>query len=203
MTGRTKPPHRERAAAAIRDFLDALGIPPGPDLEGTPERVAAAWIDELTSGYERDPLVLLREGSIDLGDGPHAVVSIAAIAISTICPHHLLPSHGFAEIAYLPTRRAAGLGAIADAAGALARRPALQEALTADIARAVLEGLSARGAACRIELVHTCFVARGERQANAVVRTLSLAGSFEGADRALALASLSSHAGPRLEGTAR
>lgn len=190
MSGRTKPPQRDRAAAAIREFLDALGIDPSGELEGTPERVAAAWIDELTSGYERDPIALLREGSLDLGAGPHAVVSIASIAVSTICPHHLLPSHGFAEIAYLPARRAAGLGAIADAAAALARRPALQEALTADIARAVLDGLDARGAACRLELVHTCFVARGERQASSVVRSLSLVGSFEGADRALALAAL-------------
>lgn len=190
MKRRLRAPDRDRAAAAIRDFLDAIGLAPTGELDGTPERVAAAWIDELTSGYERDPIALLREGSLDLGEGPHGVVSIGAIAVSTICPHHLLPSHGFAEIAYLPARRAAGLGAVADAAQVLARRPALQEALTADIARAVMEGLDARGALCRLELVHTCFVARGERQASSVVRSLALVGSFDGPDRSLALATL-------------
>lgn len=135
-------------------------------------------------------MAVLREGSLDLGEGPHAVVSVAEIAISTICPHHLLPSHGFAEIAYLPARRAAGLGAIAEAASTLARRPALQETLTADIANAVMEGLSALGAACRLDLSHTCFIARGERQPRSTVRTLSLAGSFLGPDRELALVAM-------------
>jgi GTP cyclohydrolase I len=190
VTARSKPPDRDRAARAIREFLDAIGIEPRGELEGTPERVAAAWIDELTSGLDRDPLRLLREGSLDLGEGPHAVVSIGSIAISTICPHHLLPSHGFADIAYLPARRAAGLGAVAEAAHALARRPALQESLTRDIAYAVVDGLAARGALCRLELVHTCFVARGEQQASSTVRTLALAGSFAGPDRDVALACL-------------
>lgn len=190
MTGRSRPPNRERAAAAIHAFLDALGVDPSGELAGTPERVAAAWIDELLGGLDRDATALLRDGSLDLGEGPHAVVSVSGIAVSTICPHHLLPSHGFAEIAYLPSRRAAGLGAIAEAADALARRPTLQETLTADLANAVLEGLSARGAACRLELSHTCFIARGERQASSAVRTLSLAGSFLGADRELALAAM-------------
>lgn len=174
----------------MRELLDALGVELRGELEGTPERVAAAWADELLSGLDRDPVALLRGGSLDLGEGPHAVVSVASIAVSTICPHHLLPSHGFAEIAYLPARRAAGLGAIADAAHALAQRPALQEALTRDLAEAVMEGLEAKGALCRLELTHTCFVARGERQAGSIVRTLHLAGSFLDADRALALAAI-------------
>ncbi|MFO0612451.1 MAG: GTP cyclohydrolase I [Polyangiaceae bacterium] len=195
MIARARPPNRERAARAIRDFLDALGLDLQGELDGTPERVAAAWIDELTGGLERDPAALLETGSLDLGEGPHAIVSVGSIALSTICPHHLLPSHGFADIAYLPSRRAAGLGVIAEVAHALARRPALQETLTTDLANAVLDGLDARGALCRIELVHTCFVARGERQATSAVRTLALAGSFQGPDRELALACLGS--GPR------
>jgi len=192
VTGRSRPPNRERAAAAIHAFLDALGVELSGELKGTPERVASAWIDELLGGLDGDPAAVLREGSLDLGEGPHAVVSVSAIAVSTICPHHLLPSHGFAEIAYLPSRRAAGLGAIAEAANVLARRPTLQESLTADIANAVMEGLSARGAACRLELSHTCFIARGERQPSSVVRTLSLVGTFLDVDRALALAAMRS-----------
>jgi GTP cyclohydrolase I len=134
----------------VREFLDALGLDLRGELEGTPERVASAWIDELTSGLDRDPLEVLASGAIDLGSGPHGVVSIAGISLSTVCPHHLLPSHGHALIAYLPERSAAGLGAIAEAAHVLARRPALQEALTSEIADAVVRGLGARGALCRL-----------------------------------------------------
>lgn len=181
---------RARAARAIEEFVRALGHDLTGDLEGTGQRVADAWIDELLSGEDRDPVAILREGSLDLGDGPHGTVLLRDISTATVCPHHLLPSHGVATIAYLPKRRAAGLGALSEAVQVLARRLTLQERLGEDIASALVEGLDAEGALCRLDLTHTCFVARGERQSGAVVSTLALSGSFRDADRALALSLL-------------
>jgi GTP cyclohydrolase I len=179
---------RAKAARAIEDFLAALGHEPKGELEGTGERVAAAWIDELLSGEDNDPIAILKAGSLDLGEGEHGVVVIRDIATSTVCPHHLLPSHGVATIAYLPKRKAAGLGTLSETTQALARRLTLQETLGEDIAKVLLKGLDAKGALCQLELTHTCFVARGERQAHSVVSTLALAGSFAAEDRDLALA---------------
>ena len=181
---------RARAARAIEEFLAALGHSPTGELEGTGERVADAWCDELLSGEDRDPLSILAGGSLDLGDGSHGVVVLRDIATSTVCPHHLLPSHGFATIAYLPRRKAAGLGTLSEVVQALARRMTLQETLGEDIAKVLVEGLDAKGALCRLDLTHTCFVARGERQSGAVVTTLALSGSFGGPDRDLVLALL-------------
>ncbi len=185
-----RPRDRARAARAVEEFLRALGHEIEGELDGTGERVADAWIDELLSGEDRDPIAILRAGSLDLGDGPHGAVLLRDIKTSTVCPHHLLPSHGTATIAYAPVRRAAGLGALAEVVQTLARRLTLQETLGEAIADAFVEGLGARGALCQLELTHTCFVARGERQVGATVTTLALAGSFREEDRALALALL-------------
>jgi GTP cyclohydrolase I len=181
---------RARATEAIAEFLRALGHDLEGELAGTPERVAAAWADELLAGYANDPEKILREGSIELGEGPHGIVVLRDIAISVVCPHHLLPSHGFASIAYAPTRRAAGLGPIAAATLALAQRLTLQETLGNQIAETIRKALDAEGALARLDLTHTCFVARGERQAGSILTTLALTGSFAGADRPLALAAL-------------
>jgi len=178
---------RARAAQAIEDFLRALGHETKGELAGTPARVADAWIDELVSGERVDPVEILKSGRIDLGDGAHGAVLLRDLRVATICPHHLLPSHGRATVAFLPERHGAGLGMIARAVDVSARRMTLQESLGEAIAASLALGLAAKGALCKLSLVHTCFVARGEREAGATVETLALAGTFADVDRALAL----------------
>ncbi|MFO0549191.1 MAG: GTP cyclohydrolase I [Polyangiaceae bacterium] len=182
---------RERAARAIEDFLRALGCPIEGELVGTGKRVADAWADEFLSGAGVEPAALLAAGSLDLGEGPHGPVVLRAIAISTMCPHHLLPSQGTATIGYQPTRLAAGLGTIAQAVDACARRLTLQETLGQEIADALVAGLGAAGSFCRLELRHTCFSNRGERQANAIIDTVAFGGAWASSparESALALA---------------
>ena len=67
---------------------------------------------------------------------------------------------------------------------------AVRDATAADVPAllALMRGLDAHGAFCKLELVHTCFVARGERQSSSVVETLALRGVFAEEQRALALA---------------
>ncbi len=179
---------RERAARAVDDFLRALGYDLKGELAGTGARVADAWIDELVCGERVDPLRLLENGSIDLGPGPHGAVVLRDIHVATMCPHHLLPAHGKATVGYLPGRRVAGLGVVAEVVDVLARRLTLQETLGRDIARALQDGLFAEGAFCKLELVHTCFALRGEKQHGARIETLMLLGRFDADARALGIA---------------
>jgi len=181
------PPDRERLRRAVAEMLAALGHREQGELEGTPERVADAWIDELLAGEGLDPLEPLRASTILLGPGAHGAVVLRKLRVATMCPHHLLPSLGSATIAYLPRERAAGLGALAQVVDVLSRRLTLQETLGEAIASTLLEGLEAEGALCHLTLRHSCFSARGEREAEATVETLALAGSFADRDRALAL----------------
>jgi GTP cyclohydrolase I len=187
---------RDRARRAIDEFLRALGRDPEGELQGTGQRVADAWIDELVSGEGVDARALLAD-AIDLGPGPHGAIVLRDLKVASMCPHHLLPSHGKATIGYLPRRKAAGLGTLAQVVDTLARRLTLQESLGDAIAKTLLEGLDAEGAFCRLALHHTCFIARGERQASAVVETVALCGAFAADQRAFALALL----GPSTSGS--
>jgi GTP cyclohydrolase IA len=174
------PVDREAAARAIDDFLRALGHDPGtePDLEGTGRRVADAWADDLLDGEAIDPVALLRAESFPLAsDGPGSLVSLRKLSIATMCPHHLLPALGTADVAYVPGGRVTGLGTLSKALDALAHRMTLQERIGEEFVAAVIEGLDARGAACRIRLRHACLSARGSRK-EAWVESLATAGAL-------------------------
>lgn len=188
---------RKAAAQAIEDFLRALGHEPVGELAGTGERVADAWADDLLEGEAIDAAALLREGSLAIDAARAGLVVIRELAVTTMCPHHLLPAHGTATVAYLPAHRIAGIGTIARVVDVLSHRLALQEQIGADAAGLLVDELGARGALCRLTLTHSCLIARGERKTGAIVETLAVAGSFasDTADRALAFAALALRAG--------
>lgn len=175
----TETLHVDRSAAerAVAALLEAVGAPLAcdPELKDTPARVARMLIDEMLDGYRSDPAEVLREGVISPTQG---LVMLTGVRFVSVCPHHLLPSHGRAEVGYLPGGRIAGLGTIVKLVEVLAHRLVLQETLGQQIADALVEHLGARGAGVVIRGRHQCLAARGERQTSAVLRTISLAGSF-------------------------
>src|SRR6185369_5492580 len=113
---------RKAAARAIDDFLRALGYDLTGELEGTGERVADAWADDLVEGEATDAAAVLREGSLKTDADGVGLVLLRDIPVSTMCPHHLLPAHGTALVAYLPGDRIAGIGTIAHVVDVLAHR---------------------------------------------------------------------------------
>jgi GTP cyclohydrolase I len=170
---------RLAAERAIGDFLRALGVSDDahPDLADTPRRVVDAYVDDLLSGYSVDLERLLAEGSEPSGARELGVVVIRGIDVTTLCPHHLMPSMGEATVAYLPGARLLGLGTVARLLDAHARRLSLQE----NIGERVVDALvcqGARGAYCKIELSHSCLSARGARQTRARVTTVASKGEL-------------------------
>lgn len=169
---------KRRAADAIEAFLRALGHEPVGELAGTGERVAEAWADELLDGYHVDPSEILRDGSVDAGRGDHGPVILRDMAVTTVCPHHLLPAHGTATVAYIPHRRLAGLGTIAKVVDAYAHRLALQEQIGEAIVRTMRHELEPHAALCILSMTHGCLVGRGERKTGAVVETMAIEGEY-------------------------
>ncbi len=186
---------RTAAARAIEDFLRALGHVPEGELAGTGERVADAWADDLLEGEAIDAAAVLREGALDLDAAGSGLVLVRDLAVTTMCPHHLLPAHGTATVAYLPGARVAGIGTIAHVVDVLAHRLTLQERIGDDVVALLVHELGARGALCRLALTHSCLIARGERKTGAIVETIAVAGTFAFAspDRDLAFLALASH----------
>ncbi len=180
---------RARAERAVREFLIALGRDPDADAElrDTPARVVDAYASELLTGYAIDPKALLAEGEA-VGEGKlSGLIALRGIAVSTICPHHLLLSHGTASVVYRPGTRLFGLGTLAALVNAFSRRLSLQESIGESVAAALVEHGGARAAYCEVRLVHGCLVARGARQAQSELVTTARRGELDSAELLLAL----------------
>jgi GTP cyclohydrolase I len=177
-----------RAAAAVAEFLAAVGEDPArPGLAATPGRVADA-ADELYAGIGVDPAVALAESAL-ADPAPDGPVALRGIPFRSTCEHHLLPFRGTISIAYLPGTSIGGLGALVRAVDAVASRPQVQERLTEEVADAVERGLGARGVLVLAEAEHACVWARGTRTQGASAVTMAARGVYgSGAGRAEALA---------------
>lgn len=168
---------RDSAREAVRALLRALGQPldVDPELSGTPERVVSLMADELLDGYRADVAEILRDGVEATERG---LVVLEGIRYTSMCPHHLLPSEGLADVAYLPGARVVGLGTLVRLVDAFAHRLTLQETMGRAIAEALVSHVGADGAGVRLRAQHGCLAHRGPRQAGARFVTVSLAGSF-------------------------
>jgi GTP cyclohydrolase I len=180
---------RARAERAVREFLLALGrdVDADSELQGTPARVVEAYERELLSGYDVDVQALLADGEAVSETKVSGVIALSGIAVSTICPHHLLLSNGSASVVYRPGARLFGLGTLAALVDAYARRLSLQESIGEHVVQALVEHGGARAAYCELRLTHGCLVARGSRQAAAELITTARRGDVDAAELALAL----------------
>jgi GTP cyclohydrolase IA len=190
-------PDLGRIERAVREILLAIGE--NPDREGlalTPERVARSYA-ELMAGLLEDPRSHLKTVFRERYD---EIVLLRDIEFHSLCEHHLLPFMGRVHVAYLPDGKVVGLSKLARLVEGYARRPQVQERLTTQIADALMEELSAVGAACVIEATHTCMTIRGARKPGSVMVTSALRGLFKDnpASRAEVLSLFSGNANPKL-----
>ncbi len=164
-----------RAEAAVRELLLALGE--DPDREGlvdTPRRVVAAFAETL-GGREVDIPSLL---SVGFEEGHDEMVILRDVPFFSTCEHHLIPFHGIAHVGYVPNGRVVGLSKLARLVDAVARRPQLQERLTAQIADMLMETLQPQGAGVAVEAEHLCMQMRGIKKPGSRMLTSAMRGSF-------------------------
>ena len=164
-----------RAEAAVRELLLALGEDPEREgLRETPRRMAAAFAETL-GGREVDLPNLLKVG---FEEGHDEMVILRDIPFFSTCEHHLMPFHGIAHVAYVPRGRVVGLSKLARLVDAVARRPQLQERLTAQIADIMMSALDPDGAAVAVEADHLCMQMRGIKKPGSRLLTSAMRGSF-------------------------
>jgi GTP cyclohydrolase I len=162
--------------AAVRSLLAALGHKPAGGMEVTPERAAEAW-RVFTRGYHTSAREVFSEGTFEAEhDG---IVIVRGIDFYSVCEHHLVPFFGRCHIAYLPSKKIAGLSKFARLVDVHARRLQVQERMTHDIAHDVQTHLKPHGVAVQIEARHLCMAMRGVEQKNADVVTTTLLGAFK------------------------
>jgi len=171
----------EDLAEAVQAFCRALDPPEEAlvHLEETPRKVAELWMDHFMEGYSTTPARVLEKTS----PGPDgSMVIMRDLDFYSICPHHFLPSHGRAHLAYESTGTLAGFGTMAKLVNACSHRLMLQEEVTQFIADSLFNELGARRAACCIEAVQLCLLVKRKNMAGKVV-TMAFAGDFTDQER--------------------
>lgn len=165
-----------RIERAVREILEAIGEDPDREgLLGTPRRVADAYA-YLFSGLGEDPAGHLEIGfAEDYGN----IVVVRDIHLSSLCEHHLLPFIGKVHLGYVPKGRVVGLSKLARVVEGYARRPQLQERLTAQIADALYDDLGSRGSIVVIEADHSCMTMRGVQKPGSITVTSAARGQLE------------------------
>jgi GTP cyclohydrolase I len=166
-----------RAEAAVRELLFAVGEDPDrPGLRETPARVARAYA-ETFGGLDQDPAAVL---STTFEEDHDELVLVKDIPLYSTCEHHLVPFHGVAHIAYIPSEdgRVTGLSKLARLVDVYARRPQVQERMTRQIADALHDVLKPRGVLVVIQAEHLCMGMRGIRKPGAVTTTSAVRGLF-------------------------
>lgn len=166
----------ERVAELVRELLVEIGE--DPEREGllkTPNRVAAAW-EFLTSGYRMNMDDIIND-AVFKAESNNMIIS-SGIEVYSLCEHHLLPFFGRCHIGYIAQKKVIGLSKLARLVDFFARRLQIQERLTAQIARAVMDATKAEGVGVVMECRHLCTMMRGVEKQNNVMTTSSVLGSF-------------------------
>jgi GTP cyclohydrolase IA len=167
----------ERASAAVRELLAAMGEDADRDgLLRTPTRVADLY-REVLAGMEEDPAQHL---AVTFDVRHDEMIMERDIAVQSLCEHHLLPFRGLAHVAYIPGAdgRITGLSKLARLVDGFSRRLQVQERLTTQIADTLQEVLQPRGVLVVIEAEHLCMSMRGVRKPGAVTVTSAVRGQF-------------------------
>lgn len=176
----SKDYNRSRVAELVRQLLVEFGE--DPEREGllrTPERVAKAF-EYLTSGYRADMDALINNALFEAST--NNMIICRDIEVYSLCEHHMLPFYGRCHIGYIARKKVLGLSKLARIVDYYARRLQIQERLTAQVARRVMDLTGAEGVGVVMECKHLCMMMRGVKKQNSIMTTSSVLGSFHNDD---------------------
>jgi len=160
----------------VRLIIEGIGEDPDrPGLRDTPTRMAEMF-GEIFSGISMDTEKLLVPMA---GESHDEMVMIRDIPFYSVCEHHLLPFFGRAHIAYIPgAGKIVGISSLAKALEVFAKRPQVQERLTAQFIDLIVEHLKPKGAMVVIDAEHLCMSMRGVKKPGSRVVTSAVRGNF-------------------------
>lgn len=148
----------EKIKQGIRLLLEGIGEDVNREgLLETPDRIARMCKEIYSGLYEEADQHLAKQFTAENNE----LVVEKDITFYSTCEHHLLPFYGKAHIGYIPNGKVVGLSKLARTVDVYARRPQIQEKMTAQIADALERCLNPQGVMVMIEAEHTCMTMRG------------------------------------------
>ena len=163
----------------FRKIMEVLGLDLNDDsLAKTPYRVAKMYVQEVFSGLDVNNFPDISFFKDEFHHEHKARMVFVKVGFTSFCEHHFVPMTGFAYVAYLPGDKIIGISKIPRLVRFFARRPQLQERLTAQIADSLALLLQTDDVAVSINARHYCVMARGIQDENSHMITNVLRGQF-------------------------
>jgi GTP cyclohydrolase I len=167
---------KKKIEKGVKLILEGIGEDPGrPGIKNTPKRVANLY-EEIFSGLSESTEKILNPIE---GESHDEMVLVKDIPFYSVCEHHLLPFIGKAHVAYVPSKgKIVGLSKLARVVEIFAKRPQVQERLTAQLADLIMEKLKPKGAMVIVDAEHLCMSMRGIKKPNTKTVTSAVRGIF-------------------------
>lgn len=167
---------KSKIEKAVALFLEGIGEDAQREgLQDTPARISA-MCEELFGGLEQEPSEHL---SRTFQAQNNEMVLEKGITFYSVCEHHFLPFYGQVHIGYIPDGKVVGLSKLARTVEVYARRPQIQEQLTAQIADAIMEHLAPQGVMVMVEAEHMCMTMRGVKKPGTKTVTYAARGAMK------------------------
>ena len=162
----------------VRSTMALLGLDLKDDsLQDTPNRVAKMYVDELFYGLQTEnfPKITVVKNKFDYDE----MLVEKGINVMSVCEHHFVGIVGQATIGYIPNGNVIGLSKLNRIVDYFARRPQVQERLTAQIYHTLCYVLKTKNVAVVIDADHYCVKSRGIEDVGSSTVTSKLGGSFK------------------------
>ncbi len=177
---------KEKIASLFKEIMDVMGLDLTDDsLQGTPERVAKMYIDEIFSGLNpaNKPKVALFDNKYKYNQ----MLVEKNITFYSNCEHHFVPIIGKAHVAYISSGKVIGLSKLNRIVQYYAKRPQVQERLTNQIAEELKAVLNTKDVAVIIDAKHLCVSSRGVKDDTSSTVTSYFGGKFNSQEKIVEL----------------
>lgn len=177
---------KEKIASLFKEIMDVMGLDLTDDsLQGTPERVAKMYIDEIFSGLNpaNKPKVALFDNKYKYNQ----MLVEKNITFYSNCEHHFVPIIGKAHVAYISSGKVIGLSKLNRIVQYYAKRPQVQERLTNQIAEELKAVLKTEDVAVIIDAKHLCVSSRGVKDDTSSTVTSYFGGKFNSQEKIVEL----------------
>ena len=168
----------ENIENAVREILINIGEDINREgLIETPKRVAKMY-EEILSTKSINDFDNYKLFEVDL-DNSQEMILIKDIPFFSMCEHHMLPFFGKVHVAYIPREnKVIGLSKIPRLVEFVSRKLSVQEEITVNVAKKLIEILNPLGVAVVVEARHMCIEMRGINKVGSVTRTSFYSGEF-------------------------
>jgi GTP cyclohydrolase I len=164
---------------AVREILINIGEDINREgLIETPKRVAKMY-EEILSTKNINDFDNYKLFEVDL-DNSQEMILIKDIPFFSMCEHHMLPFFGKVHVAYIPREnKVIGLSKIPRLVEFVSRKLSVQEEITVNVAKKLIEILNPLGVAIVVEARHMCIEMRGINKIGSVTKTSFYSGEFK------------------------